>query len=206
MELARAWFTAPQPVLPPEVRALLDSHADSRGAVLEEGWPEHVTKLPFAGEGRNHDLIAVGSVGNRRLLVAAEGKVDEPLGDLIGPYWRKSHDNNPSRAWKRVDSLLLSALGPDASARAKPWNDLRYQLLTTLVGTAIEAANRKCDVAVLCIHEFVTESANVDRLDRNAEAVSTFVRTLGAKSPKPGILAGPFVVRVGEPESAIPVL
>ena len=51
MELARSWFTAPQPVLPAEVRELLDSHPDTRDAEFVKGWPELVTKLPVPGEG-----------------------------------------------------------------------------------------------------------------------------------------------------------
>jgi hypothetical protein len=206
MELARSWFTAPQPVLPPEVRELLDSHPDSRGAVLEEGWPERVTKLPFRGEGRNHDLVAVGSVGPRRLLLSVEGKVDEPLGDLVGSYWRKSQKTAKSKAWKRIDALLEAAFGSGASANAKPWSELRYQMLTALVGTAIEAANRKCDFAVFCVHEFVTESADPNKITHNADALAQFVRTLGARPAKPGVLAGPFAVRVDECDTPIPVL
>lgn len=206
MELARAWFTAPQPVIPPEVRGLLDSHADTRGAELTEGWPECVTKLPYPGEGRNHDLVVIGSIGARKLLVSVEGKVDEPLGDLIGTNWRKSHLNPKSKAWKRIDVLLASAFGQGATATAKPWSDLRYQLLTALVGTAIEAAARKCDVAVLCIHEFITEAAHPDKVAKNREAVSAFLRALGAHPPKPGMLVGPFIVRISDSGVSLPVL
>ena len=206
MELARAWFTAPEPVVPPEVRTLLDSHPLTVGSVLVEGWPEFVTSLPFPGEGRNHDLLAVGTVRGERLLLSVEGKVDEPLGEPIGRYWQKSKRTPKSKAWKRIDSLLNSAFGPSAVATEKPWSDLRYQLLTALAGTAIEAAKRDCSLAVLCIHEFLTESANPKKLERNDESFTAFVRALGSRTPKLGVLAGPFVVRVGEPQSEVSVL
>ncbi|MFO0454146.1 MAG: DUF6946 family protein [Pseudomonadota bacterium] len=206
MELARAWFTAPQPVLPPEVRSLLESRAETRGSELLEGWPEWVTKLPFPGEGRNHDLVAVGSTGARGLLLAVEGKVDEPFGDLVGSYWRKSKANSKSKAWKRIDTLLAAAFGPQASAAEKPWRNLRYQLLTALVGTAIEAAARECDIAVLCIHEFVTEAAHPDKLEKNHEALAAYLEALGAPSPKAGTLSGPFIVHIPDSEVPIPVL
>jgi hypothetical protein len=206
MELARAWFTAPQPVLPAEVQSLLESSEQTRGAELMQGWPELVTKLPFPGEGRNHDLVAIGRVGARKLLLSVEGKVDEPLGDRIGTYWRESHAIPKSNAWKRIDVLLTAAFGADASATAKPWSDLRYQLLTALVGTAIEASNRRCEVAVLCIHEFVTEAAHPARLTKNHDAVAAFLTALGARVPKPGKLAGPFMVRLPDSEALVPVL
>ena len=89
MELARAWFTSRVPITPPEIAGLLDSRDETRGALLEEGWPELKTELPERGEGRNHDLVLIGSAGTRRLLVAVEGKVDETMGPPIGQYWRK---------------------------------------------------------------------------------------------------------------------
>lgn len=206
MELARSWFTAPQPMLPAEVRELLDSHPETRDAHLVKGWPEKVTKLPFPGEGRNHDLVAVGKAGDRRLLLAVEGKVDEPLGDLIGAYWRKSKRSEKSKAWKRIDALLDAAFGPSALATSKPYSELRYQLLTALVGTAIEAELQECHFAVLCIQEFVTESANLDKIKANADDLSAFIRTLGARPPKPGGLAGPFPVQVPGSDRIVPVL
>lgn len=206
MELARSWFTAPQPMLPAEVRELLDSHPETRDAEFVTGWPELVTKLPFPGEGRNHDLVAVGKAGSYRLLLAVEGKVDEPLGDLIGSYWRKSKRSEKSKAWKRIDALLDAAFGPSALATDKPWSELRYQLLTALVGTAIEAEKQECKLAVLCIQEFVTQSADPDKIKANGEALAQFVRTLGARTPKAGGLAGPFPVRVPGSGAIIPVL
>lgn len=206
MELARSWFTAPVPVVPAAIAALLDSHPDSRGATLTDGWPELVTPLPYPGEGRNHDLGAIGTVGSRRLLLAVEGKVDETLGEEIGVYWRKSKRTPRSRAWKRIDSLLSSTFGPGAAASEKPWAALRYQLLTAIAGTAIEARERGCDFAVLCVHEFVTESAKPDLLKKNDQALGAFLRTLGADTYRSGTLAGPFAVVVGEPARSIPVL
>lgn len=206
MELARAWFTAPAPVVPPEVSSLLDSHPHSRGATLTEGWPELVTPLPFRGEGRNHDLVAVGTVGSRQLLLAVEGKVDETLGETIGTYWRKSKASPRSGAWKRIDSLLASVFGPNAVAIEHPWRTLKYQLLTAVVGTAIEARARKCDIAVLCIHEFITESAKPERLKKNDEALGDFLHALGAHKPQPGVLVGPFTVVINHPGAEIPVL
>ena len=40
MELARAWFTSPVPICPPEVKSLLESHPVTAGVALTEGWPE----------------------------------------------------------------------------------------------------------------------------------------------------------------------
>lgn len=195
MELARAWFTSPVPVVPPEVRALLDSHDLTRDAVIRVGWPELKTPLPLRGEARNHDLVAVGDAGGREILLAVEGKVDETMGPKLGKYWRKSKDDNErSLVCRRIDLLLAAVFGPDASATDEPWRELPYQMLTAVVGTVIEATNRQCPVGVVCIQEFITEAAKHKKLDRNQAAFESFLKALGITDPKPATLYGPFSV------------
>jgi hypothetical protein len=207
MELARAWFTSPHPIMPPEIVALLNSHGRTHGAVLEEGWPELQTPLPERGEGRNHDLVLLGNTTKERLLVAIEGKVDETMGPQIGTYWRRSKEaQRESFAWRRIETLLESAFGSRARPDLSPWRELPYQMLTALVGTALETANRNADVGVLVIHEFVTESAKPKQLDKNANEFAAFFRALGIAEPRIGELYGPYQVGTPAPDRTIPLL
>lgn len=206
MELARAWFTSPVPIVPAEVAELLASHNLTRGAVIEEAWPELKTPLPYPGEGRNHDLVAIGKVGDTRLLLAVEGKVDETMGPTIGTYWRKSKRTYGSRAWRRIDALLAAAFGSDTDALRDPWQGLPYQMLTALVGTAIEAANRSCAIGVLCVHEFVTESATAKKLALNSADFRNFVEACGLPKPATGVLYGPVKVCLPGTAAIFPVL
>lgn len=84
MELARAWFTYPIPVIPVEIDALLQSNALTHNLVLQMGWPKLKTPLPFPGEGRNHDRVMLGEANGKSVLLAVEGKVDETMGP---PAW-----------------------------------------------------------------------------------------------------------------------
>jgi hypothetical protein len=113
MELARAWFTAPAPTVPPEITDLLATQAATDGAVFTEGWPELKTALPERGEGRNHDLVLVGTAGGRGLLVAVEAKVDETMGPPVGSCWRTSKRTKGSYAWRRADTCsgVCSGMG-----------------------------------------------------------------------------------------------
>lgn len=111
MELARAWFTSPVPVMPQEIDALLESHPLTRNIVVTRGWPERVTALPYPGEGRNHDLVLLGEADGKPVLLAVEAKVDETMGPSIGKYWRKSKSTLRSGAWRRIDALLDSVFG-----------------------------------------------------------------------------------------------
>lgn len=176
----RAWFTSPVPLVPQEMAELLLSHALTRDSAFSEGWPELKTPLPFPGEGRNHDLVLVGEAGGTRFLCSVESKVDETMGPEIGAYWRKSKRAASSRAWRRIDTLLASAFGVRAQAVEEPWSSLPYQMLTALVGTAIEASRRSCSLAAVCVHEFVTESAKPELLNRNGQDYRAFLRALGA--------------------------
>ena len=149
MELARAWFTSPVPVCPPEVESILESHPATAGVAWTEGWPEYVTPLPERGEGRNHDLLLVGCRDGCGVVVSVEAKVDEPFGERIGDYWLRARESNRrTRVPERIEALVSMVFGSGTRPDAKPWSLLRYQLLTAVAGTAIEAAHRKSDTAV----------------------------------------------------------
>ena len=208
MELARAWFTAPAPTVPAELAALLASRSETADVVLEQGWPEFETKLPERGEGRNHDLVLLGRGSKGRVLVTVEAKVDETMGPSIATYWRASKRNKEvSFAWRRIDALLKCAFGETAAATEEPWGSLPYQLLTALVGTAVEAKRRECPQAILILHEFITESAVDKRLRENAAGFDAFLRSLdGRATRKPGVLYGPYAVTFPNSTRQIPVL
>lgn len=206
MELARAWFTSPVAVIPPEIDAILQTNALTHGMILRTGWPERKTALPFPGEGRNHDLVMLGEASGKSVLLAFEGKVDETMGPPIGTYWRKSKNTPRSRGWRRIDALLESVFGPAASANQKPWNALPYQMLTATVGTAIEASRNGCEVGVLCVHEFVTESAQQRLLDRNDTDFQSFLIALGQPKPVLGRLYGPFNIASSKNAPPTPLL
>jgi hypothetical protein len=149
-------------------------------------------------------MVLVGQSGDRRILVAIEAKVDETMGPPIGEYWRKSKDSaKPSRAWRRIEALLATAFGAAAKPDLPPWSQLPYQMLTALVGTAIEAATRDCPVAALVIHEFVAESAKPELLAKNAAEFAAFLAALGVRDSRAGSLYGPFELRANERDVSV---
>ena len=179
MELARAWFVSPVPVCPTEIASLLDSHPGTAGVTLTKGIPEHVTSLPERGEGRNHDLLLLGHVGPGSIVISIEAKVDEPFGETIGAYWRRTtRTARSTRAPQRIEALLTMVFGTAARPDTAPWDGLRYQLLTAVAGTAIEASSRQAAVAAVLIHEFHTEKLNREKADVNARDFQGFVSAL----------------------------
>ena len=204
MELARAWFTAPAPVVPPEVAAILETSPLTKGTILLSGQPEYVTPLPEPGEGRNHDLWLKGSVADGSVTVCVEAKADEPFGDPIGHYVERvlaktARLGQGTRLPQRADTLLRIIFGQEASARTAPWNNLRYQLLTGVAGTAIQAAKDDSSVGVFLVHEFLAEAVDREgRVPENAAAFADFIKVLSHTSEievTRGKLYGPYDVR-----------
>jgi hypothetical protein len=184
MELARAWFVAPTPTCPREVADLLASHPRTTALQLIQGIPEHVTSLPERGEGRNHDLLLLADGENGRTVISIEAKVDEAFGETIGTYWATAKRSTvPTRAPERIEALLSMAFGVSARPDSDPWRRLRYQLLTAVTGTAIEAARGQAAAAVVIVHEFRTDSADHDNVAVNTEDFQGFVGALVGLAP-----------------------
>ncbi len=211
IELARAWFTAPAPRIPPEFESLLDSSVRLRGLTDLVGTPELETQLPEAGEGRNHDLVLEGQTENGKVLIAVEAKADEKFGQRLGKYWLQKKEERdvaggkPSRDPERIEALLTQFAGPKAHPWDQPWATLRYQLLTAAMGTLLEAEKRGAVLAVMVIHEFRTSETDPERLARNSEDLEAFLTALGVTAPGEfagGKLYGPWV----SPGISVPLL
>ncbi len=202
MELARAWFTSPTPVIPKEFRELLNSHSLTQGILIEEGYPEFVTPLPERGEGRNHDLVLKGKMGKIRTTICVEAKVDEPFGNqTVEDYWnaakkkRESPDSRPSRAPERISALLKLVFGFDAHPNCPPWGNIGYQLLSAIAGTILQAIQDDSFFAIFVVHEFQTLEMNSEQAEKNQSDYAHAVRTIIGSTNfdvEPGKLYGPI--------------
>jgi len=206
MELARAWLPAVAAgELPVEVRALLDSRAQLREFQPETVSAEHLTRLDsFRGEGRNHDLLLVGSAAAGRTVVAVEGKADEPFSDTIAATLKKALKRNGSNAPTRVRQLCAAIIGVNDDEQlldAKGIGGIRYQLVHATAGTLIEAEAANAVQAVLLIHEFIGSVdeqtgqplTRPERIERNARDLAAFTAALAGREPAtPTGLLGPF--------------
>jgi hypothetical protein len=192
MECARVWLRSGRPAVPREIALLLESAEQTSSFWPFYAIPEMVTRLDeFGGEHRNHDLIAVGVARGGPTLVAVEAKAREQFGPIVGTHFESATKKPGSNIPGRIRRLVRSLFGPDALAGdqiASPYASLRYQLLTGLAGTLIEARRRFVGQAVFVVHEFTSLSGppggyvGTSRtvLARNAEDWAAFLRALGA--------------------------
>jgi len=196
-ELAKAWFpVAGDPQTPPELRALLDSRPETRDTVFDEGEPERVTVFDdCGGEGRNADIVLWGRGRHSKVLASIEAKADESFGAIAGEYVQQISAHNPrSRVPERFALLCRGVLGvgPEGEdARA-----LRYQLLTAVAGTLVDAQEFGAEIALFIVHEFIGATDD-KKLSANAADLNRFVRLLSrgsVESVLAGTLAGPFEV------------
>ena len=196
MELAKAWFRQSCVSPPKEFVQLLYSSARLKGLQLLRGIPEHVTSLPERGEGRNHDLWLLGRTDQEQITICIEAKADEPFGNETVVEYRLSakkrrESGQSTRVPERIAQLL--ALVP---ARGYQWDNIRYQLLTAICGTAIQAKRDGSALAVFVVHEFHTRKTTPDKILANKNDFDFFVNVItGSYQPvAQGTLYGPVIV------------
>ena len=118
--------------------------------------PEANTVLPCKGNGRNHDLLMIGE----DFVVGIEAKVSEPFGEEISTELIEASDNKKGR----IDKLANELFGCKIN-EVKDGLELRYQLLTGVYGTLLEAENNKKSKALFLVIVFTD---GITREDENA--------------------------------------
>ena len=185
MELARSWFRNDHPSPPDELLSLLHSSTRLNNIQIISGIPEQVTPLPERGEGRNHDLALIGKTDNEQVTVTIEAKADEPFGnDTILEYYtkaiRRRESGTPTRVPERIKQLL-DMVDPNVPVKESKWKDIRYQLLTALCGTILQAKIDGSDLAVLIIHEFQSTETDKEKQTKNHHDLERFMGILSGK-------------------------
>ena len=196
-ELARDWLAGADR----RVEALLSSHPMFGGEVLLHwGVGEHASAFDANPRGpRHHDLLVGGICPRGRVVIGVEGKADEPLDRTLSDKRMKAlADNARSGQPARIDALCRAFFG--ATPREEPaLGVLRYQLLSALAGTLVEANRDGAMFAVVLVHEFVTTKTDDAEHAANRTDLDAFcARLLGPSAKRVGDhrgwVAGPATV------------
>ena len=132
--------------------------------------PEKFTSLVGRGGGRNHDLYLEQS---GEIVIGVEAKADETLGKLISEELddKKISDNKINR----INSLYESIYG----CYPLDGGDIRYQLLTAMVGILLEAQRLHISKALLLIITFKKDGCyKEENINSNMEDINTFINSL----------------------------
>lgn len=188
-ELGRIWTASGEPAVPRQLTELLESHEGTRGTAILSGITECETPLPFGIRGpRCHDLALYAEQNGSAVTICIEAKADESFGGTItrelsaARKKAETRKGGNTRFPERLDWLTRSLLGLHAfeddqrRVPAEAIADLPYQLLPAIVGTLLEAEDRKATKAVFVVHEFRTGKTMDANLDANADALNRFLR------------------------------
>jgi hypothetical protein len=200
-ELARAWCGGGAAAVPPEVLRILDSRAETRGAILTSAEPEcclHFDQL--GGEPRNADLAITALRDGEPIAIAVEAKADESYGELTSQALAASVERalaqDHSNGLLRIEQLARALLPPHRRGLPR-LGRLRYQLLTAAAGALALAQKTHAAVAVMLVHEFVTKKTTDAKHVSNHRDLEAFVLRLSdglLASVATDQLIGPFVV------------
>ena len=147
-ELAHSWINADG--IPASVRSVLDTCSDYADATLVEGLFERDVDLRTRGRRSQTDLLAFVKSVHGNAVIAVEGKVDEPFGDLVSTW----NDHSPGKE-RRLEELCTS-LG----LRADDIGSIRYQLLHRTASAIYEAQRYLAARAVMLVHSFSLTDAS----------------------------------------------
>jgi hypothetical protein len=182
---------------------------------VDVAYPEHRIRFDKrSGEPRNADLAFVGESAGRKVAVTVEAKADETFGASVArticDALERSLTNPRSGGVARVESLVRAVLQPKDDDQPQ-LGLLRYQLLTAAAGSLAWAQQLHAEIAVLVVHEFVTDKTHASKHVSNDVDFRSFVaRVAGSRGTPPSdhsALLGPFVVP-GAPlfENPVPLL
>lgn len=200
-ELANSWCGGPEPAMPACIHELLESLPETRGFDPDVAWPEHQIAFDQYGGPRNADLAVLGRATTGKVAVTIEAKADEPFGDTVGGTFAVALERaiqSPASGGVRRIEELARALFHDAQKGQASVAELRYQLLTAAAGTIAFADHHGAEIAVLIVHEFITEKTTDARHAQNAADYALFLGRLGITSVPDALhLLGPISVRGG---------
>ena len=149
---------------------LVELEYDTNGVI--SCTPEANTVLPCKGNGRNHDLLMIGE----DFVVGIEAKVSEPFGEEISTELIEASDNKKGR----IDKLANELFGCKIN-EVKDGLELRYQLLTGVYGTLLEAENNKKSKALFLVIVFTDGLTSEDEnaVNRNNDDFKNFCQQIG---------------------------
>ena len=148
---------------------LVELEYDTNGVI--SCTPEANTVLPCKGNGRNHDLLMIGE----DFVVGIEAKVSEPFGEEISTELIEASDNKKGR----IDKLANELFGCKIN-EVKDGLELRYQLLTGVYGTLLEAENNKKSKALFLVIVFTDGLTSEDEnaVNRNNDDFKNFCKCI----------------------------
>ncbi len=107
--------------------------------------PEHQTPLPGGRQGTQTDLLVLAKNDKELVVIAVEGKVNEPFGPTVAEWLQKDSPGKRRRLSFLCDLLQVEQAAVQA---------IRYQLLHRTAAAVLEARRLTAATAVMLVHSF----------------------------------------------------
>lgn len=163
-ELALAWTVSG---MPNSVRTVLETCNELAPIELIDGTFEKKVHLRTPGRNSQTDLMLIAAFGGELGIIAVEGKVEEPFGDLVSDW------NDHSKGKENRLKGLCSTLGLSPSNVG----GLRYQLLHRTVSAIYEAQRYRSRHAIMLVHSFSSTRKWFEDFQLFSDAMGTGLRT-----------------------------
>ena len=169
-ELAHSWVNADD--IPVPVRSVLDTCPHYADVALVEGLFERDVDLRTPGRRSQTDLLALVNSVHGNAVVAVEGKVDEPFGDLVSDW----NDHSQGKECR------LKALCASLGLRVADVGGLRYQLLHRTASAIYEAQRCRTMYALMLVHSFSVTDASFRDFQAFSESMGVPVQAVNQVS------------------------
>ena len=143
-ELANSWVNSD--AFPPLVEEVLNNSGfdELNGLAIDVLYPERKTSLNDAGRPSQTDLMVFATERKGKVVIAVEGKVDEPFGPLV------SERNDGGEATLKRLNFLCQELG----LPLEEVMSIRYQLLHRSCAGILEAEKINATTVLFLVHSF----------------------------------------------------
>jgi hypothetical protein len=171
-QLVLAWSNS-KDGFPDHVKSVLRTCPQYENAELIDGCFEREVDLGTAGRNSQTDLMVIAGIGKEIAIIAVEGKVDEPFGQVVSEW----NDNSVGKITRL--NALCATLGLDI----RSIGHLRYQLLHRTVSAVYEAKRYRCRQALMLVHSFSPTKAWLADFEAFALAMGTGIKGSDLVSP-----------------------
>ncbi len=151
--LAYAWERKND--FPDELKKVLKQSGIAKFKHMEMllGFPEYKVSLPGGSTTSQNDIFVLGRASDGLVVIAVEGKVDEPFGELIEDWKLDSSEGKVERL-----KYLSDRLGVDFNKV----DGIRYQLIHRTASAVILAERFHASTALMLVHSFSQDDLWID--------------------------------------------
>jgi Domain of unknown function (DUF6946) len=137
--------------------------------------PELVTRLDkYLGEHRNHDFALYSKNRQQDLITCVEAKATERLDVLVGKKWEEGNKKG-SNIQKRINDMSSKLWNGNVSI--EKIKTFRYQLLTGLVGSVIQAEGLWADNVLFLVLQLRTRKVSSKHIMENKGDFTEFLNS-----------------------------